>query len=287
MDRISILPEDILHNIMSRLNHREAVCTVVLSKSWRQTFSTFPYLVLHENHDAFIRSKQTNFFYDFVDNSLLRCYILHCIVMITTETTLSFSLMSTMLIGEIEIMEIEIDAPSLQNFYYCGPDLDWGAETKFKMDKCVNLNELSLAKLNITEGEWFLRHHLFPLMHTLELREVLCEALMSRKSKEKCFCSSSRDMNCWWDDYEEVNSTLSSSGFFKKILTVFSNNLKQFLFESLIMRSRHVKCWWHDLKEVKVTCSFGIDGKEITVDWKNFLYAFPNLTEGNVSFVLG
>ncbi|KAK7246043.1 hypothetical protein RIF29_40900 [Crotalaria pallida] len=308
MDRISILPEDILHNIMSRLDHEEAVRTAVLSKSWRQTFSTFPYLVLNENHDAFIHSKQTNFFYNFVDNSLLRFLnqgltlkklvlwvdstnhekdlqllysridywiqlakdcaveVLHitlyndnynrgyyttvpepeddyakryhvpsslldarslvklilngyilldqaflnhpitfsslkvlslCDVHITDmfifrnllttcplieyitldsvrgiDPVVSIQDLSKLkevriITGEIKMAEIEINAPSLQNFYYCGPYY-----TEFKMDKCVNLNELSLTDLNIISNQWFLQHHLFPCIRTLELKKV-------------------------------------------------------------------------------------------------------------------
>ncbi|XP_058204369.1 uncharacterized protein LOC131318541 isoform X2 [Rhododendron vialii] len=42
VDRISQLPEPIIHHILSLLPTEDAVCTNVLSKTWRRIWSTFP-----------------------------------------------------------------------------------------------------------------------------------------------------------------------------------------------------------------------------------------------------
>ncbi|XP_057736167.1 FBD-associated F-box protein At5g60610-like [Arachis stenosperma] len=44
MDQISGLPEAILHDILARLPDRDSARTSVLSKAWRETWSTFPIL---------------------------------------------------------------------------------------------------------------------------------------------------------------------------------------------------------------------------------------------------
>ncbi|KAK7255546.1 hypothetical protein RIF29_28959 [Crotalaria pallida] len=49
MDRISYLPQSILHDIMSRLPEKDADRISVLSKSWYDTWSTFPFLVFDES----------------------------------------------------------------------------------------------------------------------------------------------------------------------------------------------------------------------------------------------
>ncbi|MED6156191.1 hypothetical protein PIB30_012206 [Stylosanthes scabra] len=46
MDRISGLPKGILHEILGRLPDKDAARTCVLSKSWRQTWFSFPILSL-------------------------------------------------------------------------------------------------------------------------------------------------------------------------------------------------------------------------------------------------
>ncbi|KAK6122785.1 hypothetical protein DH2020_043483 [Rehmannia glutinosa] len=57
MDRISELPEGILHHILSFLSQKEAVQTCVLSKSWRYIWSTRPKIEFHE--DCFNGNKET------------------------------------------------------------------------------------------------------------------------------------------------------------------------------------------------------------------------------------
>ncbi|MED6159476.1 hypothetical protein PIB30_042674 [Stylosanthes scabra] len=47
MDRISDLPKIILHDILSRLPHKDVARTSVLSKAWHETWSTFPILIFH------------------------------------------------------------------------------------------------------------------------------------------------------------------------------------------------------------------------------------------------
>ncbi|MED6117595.1 hypothetical protein PIB30_113155, partial [Stylosanthes scabra] len=44
MDRISSLPKGILHDILGRLPDKDAAKTCVLSKSWRETWFSFPIL---------------------------------------------------------------------------------------------------------------------------------------------------------------------------------------------------------------------------------------------------
>ncbi|MED6156194.1 hypothetical protein PIB30_012209 [Stylosanthes scabra] len=54
MDRISALPKGILHDILERLPDKDAAKTCVLSKSWRQTWFSFPVLsVRRENIISF------------------------------------------------------------------------------------------------------------------------------------------------------------------------------------------------------------------------------------------
>ncbi|XP_061339864.1 F-box/FBD/LRR-repeat protein At1g51370-like isoform X2 [Gastrolobium bilobum] len=82
-DRISNLPKTILHDILSRLSQKDAVLTSVLSKAWRETWSTFPILSFSDNfldptnvgtlpqpvEDFFRRIKN---FLDYVGKTLLR-----------------------------------------------------------------------------------------------------------------------------------------------------------------------------------------------------------------------
>ncbi|KAK6161537.1 hypothetical protein DH2020_004918 [Rehmannia glutinosa] len=57
MDRISNLPQPILHHILSFLSQREAIQTCVLSKSWRYRGSTRPYFEFRER--CFNADKET------------------------------------------------------------------------------------------------------------------------------------------------------------------------------------------------------------------------------------
>ncbi|XP_019417927.1 PREDICTED: putative F-box protein At3g58860 [Lupinus angustifolius] len=66
------------------------------------------------------------------------------------------------------IMGIEIDAPTLQSFHFSRGRVD--IHNTIKINKCVNLKELSLICFNITH-QWFLQHcHLFSSIQTLELK---------------------------------------------------------------------------------------------------------------------
>ncbi|MED6212899.1 hypothetical protein PIB30_087903 [Stylosanthes scabra] len=47
MDRISAMPKAILHDILARLPHKEAAKTIALSKTWRDTWYSFPNLFVH------------------------------------------------------------------------------------------------------------------------------------------------------------------------------------------------------------------------------------------------
>ncbi|CAA0833345.1 Putative F-box/LRR-repeat protein [Striga hermonthica] len=49
-DRISQLPQPILHRILDWLSQREAARTCTLSKSWRYIESTGPYFTMIEDH---------------------------------------------------------------------------------------------------------------------------------------------------------------------------------------------------------------------------------------------
>ncbi|KAK7255061.1 hypothetical protein RIF29_28463 [Crotalaria pallida] len=49
MDRISYLPQSILHDILSRLPDEDATRTSVLSKAWYDAWSTLPFLVFDES----------------------------------------------------------------------------------------------------------------------------------------------------------------------------------------------------------------------------------------------
>ncbi|MED6163865.1 hypothetical protein PIB30_084139 [Stylosanthes scabra] len=53
MDRISCLPKVILHDILGRLSDKDAAKTIVLSKSWRETWFSFP--ILSVCSEAFFR----------------------------------------------------------------------------------------------------------------------------------------------------------------------------------------------------------------------------------------
>ncbi|KAJ0015251.1 hypothetical protein Pint_19730 [Pistacia integerrima] len=59
LDRISALPDLVLHHILSFLSLKQAVRTSVLSKSWKETWHTCPILVLDEHsHGDFARAKE-------------------------------------------------------------------------------------------------------------------------------------------------------------------------------------------------------------------------------------
>ncbi|KAL3642212.1 hypothetical protein CASFOL_013027 [Castilleja foliolosa] len=68
MDRISQLPQPLLHDILCLLSQKEAVQTSVLSKSWRYLGSTRPNL---DFHDSFFRGKKEKL-PSFVDKTLQR-----------------------------------------------------------------------------------------------------------------------------------------------------------------------------------------------------------------------
>ncbi|KAK7274894.1 hypothetical protein RIF29_15995 [Crotalaria pallida] len=83
MDRISHLPEGILHKIMSMLPEEDVAETLVLSKTWFRTWSSFPFLDFDESQTSIyydvekygiddIMWERRNTFYNFVDKSLLR-----------------------------------------------------------------------------------------------------------------------------------------------------------------------------------------------------------------------
>ncbi|XP_031269424.1 F-box/LRR-repeat protein 25-like [Pistacia vera] len=64
LDRISALPDSILHRILSFLSLKQAVRTSVLSKSWKETWHTCPILVLGD----FARAKEE---LKFIEQTLL------------------------------------------------------------------------------------------------------------------------------------------------------------------------------------------------------------------------
>ena len=88
MDRISDLPKIILHDILSRLPEEDAARTSVLSKAWKDTWSSFPILVFNEdkfeliNHGQYGTSRlemenlmrRRNNLLAFVMNTMLRFY---------------------------------------------------------------------------------------------------------------------------------------------------------------------------------------------------------------------
>ncbi|KAJ0014287.1 hypothetical protein Pint_19738 [Pistacia integerrima] len=60
LDRISALPDEILHHILSFVSPKQAVRTSVLSKSWKEMWHTCPILVLDDDQsrDRFARAKE-------------------------------------------------------------------------------------------------------------------------------------------------------------------------------------------------------------------------------------
>ncbi|XP_031269574.1 F-box/FBD/LRR-repeat protein At4g26340-like isoform X1 [Pistacia vera] len=59
LDRISALPDEILHHILSFVSLKQAVRTSVLSKSWKETWHTCPILVLEDHpHRDIARVKE-------------------------------------------------------------------------------------------------------------------------------------------------------------------------------------------------------------------------------------
>ena len=77
MDRISFLPESILHDILSRLPEKDATRTSVLSMVWRQTWSTFPTLSFCDTQiigrfPKRMETQKRKIFVDYVKKALLR-----------------------------------------------------------------------------------------------------------------------------------------------------------------------------------------------------------------------
>ncbi|KAK7261829.1 hypothetical protein RIF29_28150 [Crotalaria pallida] len=62
MDQLSSLPITILHDVLSRLPYKEATRTSILSKAWKETWSTFPILFFDESRykDLLFRKYQEN-----------------------------------------------------------------------------------------------------------------------------------------------------------------------------------------------------------------------------------
>ncbi|MED6156179.1 hypothetical protein PIB30_012194 [Stylosanthes scabra] len=71
MDRISDLPKGILHDILGKLPDKDAAKTCVLSKSWRQTWFSFPILSLCSDD---LPSSPKDIFIDYVTKRLMRLH---------------------------------------------------------------------------------------------------------------------------------------------------------------------------------------------------------------------
>ncbi|KEH18290.1 putative F-box/FBD/LRR-repeat protein At1g78760 isoform X2 [Medicago truncatula] len=80
-DQLSTLPKIILHNILSRLPEKDAARTSVLSKSWLDTWYTFPILSFSDGifigtfpqpREGFLRKRKN--FIDYMKRTLLRFY---------------------------------------------------------------------------------------------------------------------------------------------------------------------------------------------------------------------
>ncbi|XP_058201984.1 F-box/LRR-repeat protein At5g02910-like isoform X2 [Rhododendron vialii] len=202
VDRISQLPEPIIHHILSFLHTEDAVCTSILSKRWRGMWCTFPvfdfqldeysYLAKHGIKDCEAEASKDEFL-SFVEESLNR-RLLHKFSIHKFRMSMSFSNLEhltpwmdrwlAIIIGR-NVKELELEVPRHEtNGLYSVPPFVLGAKsiTVLKLSRCdlhltlaagiskfSQLRELHLGKMHI--NQWMIQTFTSscPLIEILEL----------------------------------------------------------------------------------------------------------------------
>ncbi|KAF7150543.1 hypothetical protein RHSIM_Rhsim02G0017300 [Rhododendron simsii] len=202
VDRISQLPEPIIHHILSFLHTEDAVCTSILSKRWRRMWCTFPvfdfqlgeysYLAKHGIKDCQAEASKDEFL-SFVEESLNR-RLLHQFSIHKFRMSMGFSNLEhltpwmdrwlAIIIGR-NVKELELEVRRREsNGLYSVPPFVLGAKsiTVLKLSRCdlhltlaagiikfSQLRELHLGKMHI--NQWMIQTFTSscPLIEILEL----------------------------------------------------------------------------------------------------------------------
>ncbi|MED6137398.1 hypothetical protein PIB30_064668, partial [Stylosanthes scabra] len=185
MDRISNLPQAILHDILGRLPDKDAAKTCVLSKSWRETWFSFPILsVCMRNflrfHGSLLSSKhplwlgKLDIFIEYVSKRLMRLRNQHLTIK-EVKLDLKYTTVHRQVAHHIDRwiqIAVESGVEVLELHLAGGYMGDW-----YNLPLCIT-EAKSLTKLVLSGGirldPAFLNHSLqFFSMRTLSLSRIL------------------------------------------------------------------------------------------------------------------
>ncbi|CAN6935394.1 unnamed protein product [Brassica oleracea] len=173
MDRVSILPDEVLCHVLSFLTTKEAALTSILAKRWRNLLAFVLFLTiddsvfLHPEEGKQDMEEVKQSFMDFMDrvlalqgNSPLKVFSLKCLTVVDTDRVDGW-VSNALARGAVSDLDLKIIIPSdIGEFYKLSPKcFDCSTLVKLKMN-CV-------IDLTLVAGRIFL-----PLLKTLVLDHV-------------------------------------------------------------------------------------------------------------------
>ncbi|XP_058204366.1 putative F-box/LRR-repeat protein At3g28410 isoform X1 [Rhododendron vialii] len=193
VDRISQLPEPIIHHILSLLPTEDAVCTNVLSKTWRRIWSTFPvfdfrlvdgkYFDKHGIEDWDAETSKDDFL-SFVEESLKRRLVQDFSIDKFQMHILFGSLKSLTpwmdrwltIVTERNVKELDLNVGCAGTRIYSLPAIVLGA-------KSIYVLRLSNCNLNLNVADGIIK---FSHLRELNLREMHVDEWMIQTFTSSC-----------------------------------------------------------------------------------------------------